>query len=142
MKKDDESKQKTDPFAALKQRQMLQFSTGVLANREFQYLGRSMLSANLPLRNSYMHGVDVFFKDLTAISHWQACRSAEQWQSDVVDILSTLTSFATLQKCGIASRRTASRTSQLVASIIRSDCDDEHPMALQAAALVDLVVAT
>ena len=32
-----------------------------------------------------MQGADVFFKDLTAIPHWQACASAGQWQSDVVD---------------------------------------------------------
>ena len=66
----NKGKNKKSPLEVLKEKrkrqtQMLQFSTDVLANREYQFLSRCILAAMQPLRDSYTTSVNIFGGSVT-----------------------------------------------------------------------------
>jgi len=136
----------TDPFEALKKRRkcqvnMLEFSTGVLSDREYQYLARCMLAAILPLRTSYVDAVKTFSKGLVSTCHWQACRSVGGWQVELMRIVGAWRSPQVLTRCGISTLRAAPCPAAATAAG-GQHADDEHAMAVRASALTDLLLAT
>ena len=82
---------------------MLELSTDALGNRELQYLGRHIYYSTLPLFEHYLDSIPSLTSSQMSVAQWHARRAAGDWQHVSGAILSILSDFSTLDKCGTVS---------------------------------------